>query len=103
MILYIDTSDQKKVIVSLKKEGGEIVDSMEGEHQYGSQVLLPLIVELLEKNGVGYKDLTGIEVNEGPGSYTGLRVGASVGQALGYGLNIPVNGKLNQPVELKYG
>lgn len=102
MILYIDTSDQKKVIVSLKKEG-IVVDLMEGEHQYGSQILLPLIVELLEKNNVEFKDLEGIEVFEGPGSYTGLRVGASVGQALGYGLNIPVNGKLNQPVELKYG
>lgn len=101
MVLYIDTSDQKKVTVTLKDEGRK-VDSLEGEHQYGSQVLLPKIVELLEKNKVEFKDLKGVEVSVGPGSFTGLRVGASVAQALGYALNIPVNGKLNKAVDLKY-
>jgi tRNA threonylcarbamoyl adenosine modification protein YeaZ len=101
MKLVIDTSDMKKVVVSLKKE--EVLVDQRGEcNEYGSQVLLPLITKILEKNNLKFEDLEGIEVNEGPGSYTGLRVGASVAQALGFSLNIPVNGKLNQPVDLKY-
>ena len=40
-----------------------------------------------------FKDLKEVEVEIGPGSFTGLRVGVSVANALGYSLNIPVNGK----------
>jgi len=101
MILHIDTSDQKKVIVSLTKED-EVVKTSEGEHQYGSQILLPLIVKILASQGVSWEALTGVSVEEGPGSYTGLRVGAAVAQSLGYALNIPVNNQVNQPVGLKY-
>ncbi|OGE26980.1 tRNA (adenosine(37)-N6)-threonylcarbamoyltransferase complex dimerization subunit type 1 TsaB [Candidatus Daviesbacteria bacterium RIFCSPHIGHO2_02_FULL_41_14] len=101
MILHIDSSDQKKVIVSLTKEG-EVVRTLEGEHQYGSQILLPLIMEILASQGVSWEALTAVKVEEGPGSYTGLRVGAAVAQSLGYTLNIPVNNQVNQPVRLKY-
>lgn len=85
MVLHIDTKDQKVVRVSLK-EKGKIVKSLSEENEYGSQVLLPLIVKLLQP-------LEGIEVETGPGSFTGLRVGVSVANALGFSLGIPVNGK----------
>lgn len=87
MILHIDTKDQKVVRVSLKKDG-DVVKSLSEENGYGSQVLLPLIKKIVD-----VKDLTAIEVETGPGSFTGLRIGVSVGNALGYSLNIPVNGK----------
>ncbi|MDO8429465.1 MAG: tRNA (adenosine(37)-N6)-threonylcarbamoyltransferase complex dimerization subunit type 1 TsaB, partial [Candidatus Daviesbacteria bacterium] len=74
----------------------------EDNNKFGSQVLLPLITKILEKNNLKFEDLTGIEVEEGPGSFTGLKVGASVAQALGYALNIPVNGIINKPVQVKY-
>lgn len=92
MILHIDTKDQKVVRVSLKKDK-EVVKSLSDENGYGSQVLLPLIEEILKKNKLDYKDLEAIEVEAGPGSFTGLRVGVSVANALGYSLQIPVNGK----------
>lgn len=101
MILHINTKDQKVVTVGLKKDK-KIIDSLSEENEYGSQVLLPLIVKLLKKNNLEFKDLTGVEVEEGPGSFTGLRVGASSAQALGFALNIPVNGKVGKPVNLKY-
>ncbi len=82
----------KKVEVALK-EGYKVVDSLEDFNQFGSQVLLPMIEKLLSKNRLEFKDLTAIEVETGPGSYTGLKVGVSVANALGYSLNIPVNGK----------
>ncbi|MBI3103933.1 tRNA (adenosine(37)-N6)-threonylcarbamoyltransferase complex dimerization subunit type 1 TsaB [Candidatus Daviesbacteria bacterium] len=92
MILYIDTRDSKKIIVFLKKEG-KVMAELSKQNEYGSQVLLPLILRLLKTVNCNLKTLKGIEVETGPGSFTGLRVGVSVANALAYSLNIPVNGK----------
>lgn len=92
MILYINTKDQKLVIVSLK-EKEKLLKSLSQKNEYGSQVLLPLIMKLLQPTTYNLKTLKGIEVETGSGSFTGLRVGVSVANALGFALNIPVNGK----------
>src|SRR3989344_1792281 len=103
MILHINTKDQKVIEVSLE-ENGKVVKSLSEENEYGSQVLLPLIFKLLRTytpgvssqfhtGCVNWKDLEGVEVEKGPGSFTGLRVGVSVANALGFSLGIPVNGK----------
>lgn len=99
MILHINTKDPKPVTVTLKKDGG-VVKCLSEANEHGSQVLLPLIIKLLEPRG--FDILEGIEVEEGPGSFTGLRVGASVAQALGLALNIPVNGEVGKNLDLKY-
>lgn len=111
MTLYINTKDSKMVTVALKK-GSKIHKSLSEENERGSQVLLLLIVRLLQQpipdcqsyqSGIGsWKELKGIEVETGPGSFTGLRVGASVAQALGFALNIPVNGQIGKPIQLRY-
>lgn len=101
MILYINTKNPKVIIVSLKKDK-KMVAELSKENQYGSQVLLTLIIKILKNNKLNFKDLSGIKVETGPGSFTGLKVGASVAQALGYALNIPVNGHLNKTVNLIY-
>lgn len=87
MILYINTKEQNKISVDLK-ENGKVVKSLSAKNKFGSQVLLPLIARACTP-GV----LTRIEVETGPGSFTGLRVGVAVANALGFSLNIPVNGK----------
>lgn len=92
MILYINTKDQKVTSVSLKKNG-KVIKSLSKKNEYGSQVLLPLIEKILKAEKLDYKDLEEIEVETGPGSFTGLRVGVSVANALGFALGIPVNGK----------
>lgn len=92
MVLHIDSKDQRKIEVFLKKNG-EVVKSLSEGREYGSQVLLPLIDKILKTNKLKLQDLSGIEVETGPGSFTGLRVGVSVANALGYSLGIPVNGK----------
>ncbi len=101
MELWINTKDKKVISVVLKKEG-KIVDELADHNEYGSQVLLPLITKILKKNKLEFKDLKGgIEVETGPGSFTGLKVGVSVANALGFALKIPVNGK-KMETELKY-
>ncbi len=101
MKLFIDTSNNKKIHLKLIKND-QIIDQMTKEVEFGSQMLLPEIENILKTNNSDYKSLTEIELNEGPGSFTGLRVGASVALALGFGLKIPVNGKHNLQVDLKY-
>jgi len=88
MKIYIDTSSSDQAVVRVGDE--ELVRSSEVLH---SQIVLPMIKELLQKKGQSLSDIDEIEVNPGPGSFTGLRVGATIGNALGYVLKVPVNGK----------
>ena len=101
MTLSINTADKSLIEVSLKKDD-QIIDSITDNNPFGSQVLLPAIVKLLDDNQMTYQDLGEIEVHPGPGSFTGLRVGASIAQALSFALNIPVNGQIGKAVELRY-
>jgi len=48
------------------------------------------IDQLLKDQGKDLKDLGGIVCFKGPGSFTGLRIGLSAGNALAYGLDIPI-------------
>ena len=93
LCLYINTKDRKVIKVSLRQAKGKLIKSLSEENKYGSQVLLPLILKLLHTTNYNLRTLQGIEVETGPGSFTGLRVGVSVANALGFSLNIPVNGK----------
>lgn len=52
--------------------------------------LLDEIKAISEKSGSTIHELQGVVVYEGPGSFTGLRIGVSVANALGYGLGVPV-------------
>lgn len=96
MILSIDSTNREKVTVSL--DDVKIVE----EQKLGSQVLLPLLVKILKKQKATFADISGVEVNTGPGSFTGTRVGVAVANALGFALNIPVNGKKGKIVLPKY-
>lgn len=92
MILCIDTKDKKLISVFLKDKG-RVIKSLSEENEYGSQVLLPLIDKILKVEKIDFSALQAIEVETGPGSFTGLRVGVSIANALAFALGIPVNGK----------
>lgn len=53
---------------------------------------LPLIEQLLAEHQLSPKDLTGIVYTQGPGAFTGIRIGISVVQGLAMALNIPTLG-----------
>ena len=52
------------------------------------------MVELLESQAENLEDVQGIVCFKGPGSFTGLRIGLTVGNALAYGLSIPIVGTM---------
>lgn len=52
--------------------------------------LAVFIDEILKKNALAPSDLSAIAVSEGPGSYTGLRIGVSVAKGMCYALSIPL-------------
>lgn len=54
--------------------------------------LMLLAEEVLEKAKIGFQELDAIAVSEGPGSYTGLRIGVSTAKGLAFGLNKPLIG-----------
>ena len=91
LILNIDTSSPL-CSVCLAMDGqvvAELEDDTENKH---ASLLTVLIAEVLKMAGVGRQDLSAIAVSAGPGSYTGLRIGASVAKGLCFGLEIPLIG-----------
>ncbi|MCH5266000.1 MAG: tRNA (adenosine(37)-N6)-threonylcarbamoyltransferase complex dimerization subunit type 1 TsaB [Lachnospiraceae bacterium] len=55
-----------------------------------SQTLLPMIHDMLEMAEVDIGEVEGIAVAAGPGSFTGLRIGASTAKGLAQTLEIPI-------------
>lgn len=99
MKLFVDTSSSEKIIVGL---GGQTV---EGGARQRAQQLLNIIEKQLAQKQKSLFDITEIEVKVGPGSFTGLRVGVSVANALGWALAVPVNGRdigREGPIEPRY-
>lgn len=92
MILFLDTTDRKRITVGLVDEGRMKKKIEErGEFQQ-SEKLLPLINKLLRKNKIMLADLSGIIVVSGPGGFTSVRIGVIAANTLGFVLRIPVAG-----------
>jgi tRNA threonylcarbamoyladenosine biosynthesis protein TsaB len=89
-ILNIETAT-KNCSVALAKEGKTILCKEIAEEGYShAERLHVFIEEILVEVGITYKDLTAVAVSQGPGSYTGLRIGVSAAKGLCYALDIPL-------------
>lgn len=100
-ILLIDTSDNKEIKVGLRIDEKEHSIKQHLD-QKKAQIVLPLIEQLLQKHKLSLKDIMQIQVNPGPGSFTGIRVGLAVANTLAFLLKVPVNrkpvGEIIEPV-----
>jgi len=76
--------------ISVLRSGRQIA-SVAGESGLSkSEDILPIIEELLEKNGIGKREIGLIAVSDGPGSLTGVRIGLSIARGLGDSLSAEV-------------
>lgn len=55
-----------------------------------SIILAPMVDDILKYCNLTLKDIDGIGVNVGPGSFTGIRIGVSLAAALAYGSDLPL-------------
>jgi tRNA threonylcarbamoyladenosine biosynthesis protein TsaB len=87
--LYIDTSssylytsivENDKVISEIREEDGQTL----------SKVALPRIVSMFEENNLKPIDIDRIIVVNGPGSFTGIRIGLTIAKIYAWSLDIPI-------------
>ncbi len=70
---------------------GQIKIKKEQESHHGHSIyLVPLIDDIIKENKITVNDLNEIIVVNGPGSFTGIRLGITVAKTLAYTLNIPI-------------
>ncbi len=88
-VLYIDTSssylysaivEDEKLIASVSEDYGQSL----------SEIALPKIVEMFNENKLSPKDVDKIIVVDGPGSFTGIRIGITIAKVYAWSLNIPI-------------
>lgn len=100
MKLYLDTSTSETILR---------IDDKEYRHDFGhdlAEKLLSFIHNKLAENDKGLKDITEIVFMSGPGSFTGLRIGATIVNTLAHELNIPLydhHGKKHPIIIPEYG
>lgn len=89
-ILAFDTSTEY-LSLALWQDGRVTVrEQLAGQKH--STLLLPLVRELLDEGGLQLSALDGIAFGQGPGSFTGLRIGCGVAQGLAFGAGLKVIG-----------
>ena len=87
--LWIDTHDISLEILLFKDE--VLLDKItRNESLNHSTICIPTLVELLERNKLTMHDINDIIVVNGPGSFTGVRIGVTIAKTLAYSLNIPI-------------
>jgi len=90
IILNIETSS-KNCSVSISKNGKTVgLEEQYFEKYSHSKSLHVFIDNLFKKTKLSPADLSAVAISEGPGSYTGLRIGASAAKGMCFALDIPL-------------
>ena len=89
-ILNIETAT-KNCSVAIARDGVTIICKEIAEQGYSHAEKLHLFIEeVISDAAISFSDLKAIAVSQGPGSYTGLRIGVSAAKGLSYALQIPL-------------
>jgi tRNA threonylcarbamoyladenosine biosynthesis protein TsaB len=85
MLVCFETSTARSSIAIAAQ--GQIITYQEFDQ---TQALASNFQALLRQSGCAIHDLTGVAVSAGPGSYTGLRIGAAFAKGLAFSLSLPL-------------
>jgi tRNA threonylcarbamoyladenosine biosynthesis protein TsaB len=88
-ILHIETSG-KNCSVAISENSKTLAHLRIEEERSHAAHLTQMIIDALASIGIEAKNLDAVSVSEGPGSYTGLRIGISAAKGICYGANIPL-------------
>ena len=87
--LYIDTSSSY-LNTALVEDNNLLASINEEFGQSLSEVVVPKIVSMFQENNIEPKDIDKIIVVNGPGSFTGIRIGITIAKVYAWSLNIPI-------------
>ncbi len=94
MILSLHTAGMDTTLQLLKADGFVIATDKWESGRSLSDDILTHISELVSQNNTTLSELIGIIIFSGPGSFTSLRIGHSVANAVADGLSIPIVGTM---------
>lgn len=90
MIILTIKTDNPEAELGLYDGNSQLAYETWQAHRELAETIHKKIAEVLKRAGKDWDDIGGIVCFAGPGSFTGLRIGLSVGNALGYGLSVPI-------------
>lgn len=91
MILSLETATRNCSVALINSKNGELTIKEQFSEKYSHAEQLNIFIEeVLKSAGKSFSDLEAISISEGPGSYTGLRIGVSTAKGLCYALNVPL-------------
>jgi tRNA threonylcarbamoyladenosine biosynthesis protein TsaB len=89
LILSLDTSTQN-CSVALHENGQLITQELVSEEGSHSKALTLLIEKVMKTAGYSLQDISAVAVSNGPGSYTGLRIGLATAKGICFALDKPL-------------
>jgi tRNA threonylcarbamoyladenosine biosynthesis protein TsaB len=89
MRLAIETATDRASVALGRSAGDAVERELAGARRQAAE-LLPMIDAVLRQAGATLDDVTALVLSDGPGSFTGLRVGASVAKALVQARGLPL-------------
>jgi tRNA threonylcarbamoyladenosine biosynthesis protein TsaB len=89
MWLALETATDRASVALGEGAGDAVEESLTGARRHAG-ALLPMIQAVLRRRGAALEQVTGLVVSDGPGSFTGLRVGASAAKALARARGLPL-------------
>lgn len=90
MLILMIRTDKPEAEIGLYNDQQQLAYEVWQAHRQLAETIHQKIHHLLTTQGRTLSDIGGIVCFKGPGSFTGLRIGLSVGNALAYSLAVPI-------------
>lgn len=96
MIILTIRTDSPKAEIGLFDDSKKLAYKTWQAHRQLAETIHTQIKQLLDDQKMQWQDINAIICYKGPGSFTGLRIGLSVGNALAYSLNLPIASTMDE-------